>query len=551
MRGEADTALRVDLPGVLPDNRVITGQRLYGDPFADLTASAAYVRGIVSGLGRDGVGLLRTLSARPELKQLLLIVVVYGGSRTWDDVLFDLLGIQDSTPDHVQFRLLARRVGPDRPANLLWIQPADGGHGHVATGNVGNLLAPARWDSTDAVMCFPLEPAAADALRKWFDNLHARSRGLTPETAAAPRLRSPEGDADGERLWREYLEVLDGCDQESAAEPVIDADTGEIAQAVELTPSKLKAFPQPDPVFLAVQTAMAKGALVSLDRVDRIPPIDVPIRPEMLGEIGTRRVGGASRRVAYRVSLFDEKTQKQLNNRHADASTRLSAFSLMVRDGQRWMPEAAFSLFEQELAASQQKSRNALLAAIGDKPAADVVTTLSEKVARELRELAKQAGVSTTPSDRLLSDVLDDLKQRLETHLGKGAAPGIVRIEAGLSAREDAHYSPWGTVQTFLASAARLPREVISDPFRMRGLVTEAEAFLRAFDLFGDPLVRRYLARERVEKQAKEELVMIEEDIIGNETATPWHRAQALYSLITGAPLADIKQALLRTRPVE
>jgi len=42
----------------------------------------------------------------------------------------------------------------------------------------------------------------------------------------------------------------------------------------------------------------------------------------------------------------------------------------------------------------------------------------------------------------------------------------------------------------------------MSDPFRMRGLTTDAEAFLRAYDLFGDPLVRRYLARERVETQA-------------------------------------------------
>ena len=213
MRGEADTALRADLPGILPDNRVIAGQRLYSEPFADLTARAAFVRGLVSGLDRDGVGVLRTLVARPELKQLLLIVAVYEGSRTWDDVLFDLLGIQDSTADHVQFRLLARRVGPDRPANLLWIQPADGGHGHVVTGNVGNLLASAHWDSTDAVMCFPLEPAAADAVRKWFDNLHAHSRNLAPETAAAPRLQPAEGDAEGERLWREYLEVLDGRDR--------------------------------------------------------------------------------------------------------------------------------------------------------------------------------------------------------------------------------------------------------------------------------------------------------------------------------------------------
>jgi hypothetical protein len=104
-------------------------------------------------------------------------------------------------------------------------------------------------------------------------------------------------------------------------------------------------------------------------------------------------------------------------------------------------------------------------------------------------------------------------------------------------------------VQTFLASAARLPREVMSDSFRMRGLVTKAEAFVHAFNLFGDPLVHRYLARERVENQAKEELAMIDEDIIGNETATPWHRAHALYRLITGAAGADVTKALLQERP--
>jgi hypothetical protein len=89
VRGDADSALRAAVPGILPDNRVIAGQRLYGEPLADLTAGAAYVRGIVGGLDREGVGLLRTLAARPELKQLLLVVAVYGGSRTWDDVLFD------------------------------------------------------------------------------------------------------------------------------------------------------------------------------------------------------------------------------------------------------------------------------------------------------------------------------------------------------------------------------------------------------------------------------------------------------------------------------
>ena len=351
-----------------------------------------------------------------------------------------------------------------------------------------------------------------------------------------------------ERQWREYLEVLDGRDQDHpAAEPVINADTGEVEQAAKSTPSELEVFPRPDPVFLAVQTVMAKGALVSLDRVGRIPPIDVPIQSEKLGEIGTRRVGGASRRVAYRVSLFDETTQRRLNNRHADASKRLSDFSLMLRDGQRWIPKAAFSLFEQELAASQQKSRKTLLAAIGNNGAADFVSALSDKVEKDLRELAKQAGVSTPAPDSLLSEVLELLKKRLETHLGKEAAPGIVQIDATLSSREDAHYSPWGVVQTFLASAAQLPREVMSDPFRMRNLVTEAEAFLRAFNVFEDPLVDRYLKGERVENRAKKELVMIEE-IIDDETATPWHCSHALYLLITGAAADDVTKALRQER---
>ncbi len=134
----------------------------------------------------------------------------------------------------------------------------------------------------------------------------------------------------------------------------MNPETGAVDHPTDPPPSKQvvtvagiarSIFPRPDPVLLSLQTALAKGSLVSLDRVDWIPPLDMPIRPEMLGEVSTRRVGGALRRVAYRVSLFDEKTQRQLNNRHGDASARLSAFSLMLRDGQRWMPEKGVPAF--------------------------------------------------------------------------------------------------------------------------------------------------------------------------------------------------------------
>jgi hypothetical protein len=559
MTGSAVPEIQLDLliGQVIPDTRVLDGSRRYPAPTAlrDVVDTATHIRGLISGLDHRGVEWLRHLAKLPSLQACHLVLGLYPGCPTWDDVLLDALDIQEQASGSVQFRVRARRDGLDRPGNLLWVSRGSE-PSILVVGNLGNGLITTRWDATDANLVLPLTDVGEHALINWFDLLHANSRPLTRDTAKAPKLRLPDGTEEGARLWRDYLAKLAAVQSEQPA-PVVNPETGAVDHPTDPPPSKQvirvadvvrTIFPRPDPVLLAVQTAMAKGSLVSLDRVDRIPPLDMPIRPEMLGEIGTRRVGGASRRVAYRVSLFDEKTQKQLNNRHADASTRLSAFSLMVRDGQRWMPQAAFSLFEPELAASQQKSREVLLVAIGGKAAADVVTALADKVARELRELAKQAGLTTAPPDRLLNEVLAGLRKRLEGHLGKEAAPGMTRMEAKLSLHEDEHHSPWGMVQTFLASAARLPREVMSDPFRMRGLVSKPEALLTAFDVFGDPLVKRYLDRQRVDDQARHQLEMVEE-ILGTETASPWHRAQALHRLITGAAPADVTQALKQERP--
>lgn len=558
MTASADQELRLDLAlgQVIPDTRVLDGSRQYPKPTAlsDVFDNATHVRGLLSGLDHRGVEWLRHVALRPTVEACSLVLGLYPGCPTWDDVLLDALDIQQQSAGRVSFRVRARRDGLDRPGNLLWVSRGSE-PGVLVTGNLGNGLITSRWDATDANLVLPLTDVAEQALVNWFDLLHANSRPLTPETATAPKLRLPDGSEEGDRLWRAYLAKLAEAEAAQPA-PVVDPKTGAVDHPTDPPPSKQvisvagvvrSAFPRPDPVLLLVQTALAKGSLVALDRVDRIPPLDMPIRPEMLGEISTRRVGGASRRVAYRVSLFDEKTQKQLNNRHGDASTRLSAFSLMLRDGQRWMPEQAFPLFEQELAASHGKATKALLAAIGDKAAVDVVTALSGKVARDLRELAKQAGLTAAPPDSLLEDVLAGLQKRLEAHLGKEAAPGITRMEAQLDAREDAHHSPWGAVQTFVVSAARLPREVMSDPFRMRGLTTEADAFLRAFDIFSDPLVKRHLDGGRVEHQARQELEIVEE-ILSQEAATPWHRAQALHRLVTGQAPDVVRAALTEER---
>jgi hypothetical protein len=570
------TAICAGVPGVLPDNRVIAGLGFHPSPLRELTQRAKFIRGIISGLDREGVAIIREIASQPELEQLLLVVALYGGSRTWDDVLFDLLGLQDSSPNRISSRVLARRIGPDRPANLLWVQPRGGGYGHVVIGNVGNLLVDARWDATDAILSLPLEPAAADALRRWIDNLHARSRALTVENAAAPRLRLPEGDVEGERLWRQYLELLDAAEEgrraeivvESEtdevtsgsgptpsealldankegrrAEIVVDSETGEVTSGSGPTPSEANTFPRPDPVLLAVQTVLAKGSVIALDRSSRAPPLDTPVKAELFGEAAETRSGAARRQQRFSVSLFDEDTSRRLGNRRTAMADRLASCSLMLRDGVRWVPDAADELLNAEFAAVEQEAAAALKTAIGGKDAEDFVTATLSKIADDCGALAALIAPGRKSPASLVENIKADLTERLKKNLKQGMVPGINRSRYQISAAESAREGPWDQVQTFLGSAARFPRELFADVRRMFGMVSRAEALVAAFNVFDDPLVARYLEGRRVEQQARSELELIK-SIQEHEAAKPKQRAHALFRLLKGKAHEEVKAAL-------
>ncbi len=308
-----------ELPGIMPDNRVVAGMSVYSEPSAvlNLVRGAGFIRGMVSGLTREGVGVLRQVVTEPNLKLLVLVIGLHGSGRTWDDVLFDLLALQDSDAARVHFRLLARRAGEDRPANLLWVQSQEQGHGHIIVGNVGNLLAVERWDATDAVIATPLDPASAEALGKRVGNILAQSRALTVETAAAPRLSPPSGSVEGARMWQEHLDLLDNPQAESGAGAAVTVDpqTGEVTSVPEPLPPMASNFPKPDPVLLAVQSVLAKGSVVALDRLSLAPPLAAPVKADLFGERSETRSGAARRQQRFSVSLFDEDVTRRLEAR--------------------------------------------------------------------------------------------------------------------------------------------------------------------------------------------------------------------------------------------
>jgi hypothetical protein len=544
--------IEVSVPDLIPDTRARGSTAEYSQPtcLTDLVGTAAEVYGLVSDLDQRGTEWLRWVAMRPHNPSVVLVLALYPGCRTWEDVLADALEIQESTGRRIHFSMLGRRIGPARPANLLWLRSSKHDPGTAIIGNLGNFLAGVTWDLTDAVMTVPLTTASAETLRQWMDWIQLHSTPLTKITVIAPQLVPPDGTEEGRRQWNAYIELLDrnllnACDGRTVE---VDPRTGEVSAEDKSgnplpTLTSSGTLPKVDPVLKAVQKILNDGKLVSIDRVGRPPPFDAPLPPEMFGERRDDRTGAIRRRQQFTISLFDDEARKVLDNRRNDAPTRLSRFSLMLQEGQRWMPNAAFPLFEKELDDAAQKAMKALGTATNNSAPEDFVKVQRQKIQNDCQNMLTQLGRRTPPDQTLLEKVLADLLARLEGNLATGmrAKLGLGSYQLVDSPRED--LQPWGTIQTFLAGSARTVREALVSSFHFRGLVVDKQAFVRAFDLFRDPLIGRVLDGQPYENDANEQLRIIR--LIEDETnSSAQSRSNALWKLIQGEGEVAVRAAL-------
>jgi hypothetical protein len=545
--------LELKAPTLLPETLVRGGEAAYRQPtpLLDLVKATRFLAGMVAGLDHRGVEWLRWLAGQNSIERADIFIALYPACPTWDHVLADALDLQQSSNGAFHFRVLARRTGSERPANLLWLRSSATDPGSVLTGNGSNFLLRSTWDDTDANLVLPISTESAEVLRRWCDWTQVRSRKLTDETALAPQLVTPEGTEEGRQLWAAYLDRLDR-DATAPDQSVVSVDpnTGEITaktasgETIE-TLSSAGVIRPVDKVFLAVQASLGRGSLVTLDRVGRAPPLNAPMGAELFGEQGETHAGAIKRSQSFSISLFDEKTQKALDARRRGAADRLSRFSLMLREGQRWMPAPAFTLFEAELEAAAKAAKDALAAAIGGKTAGDFVQAARAKIEADYHSMLKQVGNGRSFDANAVERIVSSLTDRLRQNLEGGMRTAVSRTSVQIAAEENEQESPWGTIQTFLISAARMPREAISDGFFFRGLAVEQEAFLRAFDLFDDALVASHLAGNRVD--VRPQLAMIA-TIEADANSTSWNRSHALFRLIKGEPEARVMAALTEVR---
>ncbi len=419
--------------------------------------------------------------------------------------------------------------GEDSPP-LLWI---------AAAGNLG-LRRPQPHQGH--VLLAP-DAGMEEQFLDWYSGVEARAVPLSPRTSNIPSLVPAQGTIDGQLAWDAYL-------KECRAECSIPVSVDLVGEAVSSgaapedsgrpTPEQIAAAvrnetgrPKLDPLVPIVSQLFQKGFHATLDKTSRIPPLDLPINAQFFGIDKVRQRGVISRRVGYSISILDDKINRELEKHRKAASDILPKFTFALADGNRWMPIAAKSLYQQELKKAEEGGSEALRAVLGGNTKAFVVSK-REVVAKDAQQHYHEFNPGEKMPDEYIGKILDALEGRFEKALTGKFVPELSEVGTTFRAPHECQSDAnWAVARRLLVSIAEYPRKALKDyNYFFRGLKVEPEELLAAMNVLDDHIVSRASDR-RAEHIAKDELECLE--AIENSELRDRDKCAEIVALLNGS----------------
>jgi hypothetical protein len=172
--------------------------------------------------------------------------------------------------------------------------------------------------------------------------------------------------------------------------------------------------------------------------------------------------------------------------------------SLQLSQGVRWIPQAAISLLEREIAARNKRGAELLGAAVGGN--VEEFIKKREKLIRDnLNAMYRDLGHGDqVPEDRVQA-VLHDVRGRLEKALASSVAPTpVFNPIAAPNLTNSAGDEAWAQPLSLALHAARNLRESFADrhfPQQFKSLEFTQDEFDIVMDVFGDHLCQDHKYR--------------------------------------------------------
>lgn len=526
------------MPFVWPEPRVSARVRCYASdlPFESAASSAATVFGVVSAIDRRAINWIEGFLADQGDSKLRLVVSIHPTCRTTEADLQELLRLVERHGNRAGFKVYPERSLLDRSSNLLCLHGTDGSLA-ISTGPTENLgYAPIS--ASHANVAMQVTAGAFEACRKWFDYLWGMAGPLRPEVAASmPRLVLPEGDLEASRLWDAFRKQ---CLDQSTTEQVpvrveVDPDSGEVVLVDEhgepvASPTGEIGVPALDHLAEGVARVFDLGALVSIDKLSRIPPLEAPVKPGWFGVESFRQTGMVRAQTSIKVAPFDETTLKKIDRLRRVSGELLPRYSFSLADGVRWIPLQAIPLFEAALTAANDDARKLLGATVGDS-VEKFLLSQRDRIKADAQRMYEAYHPNGRIPDSAVDNILAELKTRLDKTRGDKIIPRVAYSPVAFNPSQSSEWSsPWGQAFALLKGIAEFPRQAMTDRFFWQGIKTDEDALIKAMDVAGDYLVEEYGSRNAMQ-QAEIDLHLIKqlEDAPGDAQ----DKCRALWALIT------------------
>ncbi|MDH0899003.1 hypothetical protein N5C12_06520 [Comamonas aquatica] len=526
------------MPFVWPEPLVSSGGSRYETalPFEVAARAALSVFGVVSAIDARAVNWMEGYLADSTETKLRLVISIHPTCRTSESDLQNLLRLVERHGDRAAFKVFPEASLLDRSSNLLCLCGADGDVA-VSVGPTENMgFAPAS--PSQANLASVVTAATFEACRKWFDYLWGIAGPLRPDVASTmPNLVLPEGDVEAARLWEDYRRRC--LAYESATDPpvraIVDPESGEVVlvdQNNEAVPSPTEAIGVPtlDPLSDCVARVFELGALVSVDKLSRIPPLEAPVKPEWFGVDSFRQTGMVKAQTSFKVAPFDEATLKKIDRLRRVSGELLPRYSFALADGVRWMPKQAIPLFEVALTAANDDAKQLLGQTMGDDIQA-FLASQRERIRSDAQRMYEGYHPGGKIPDNAVNNILDELKTRLDRTKADKLIPKVAYSPVAFNPSQKSEWSsPWGQAFALLKGISEFPREAMTNRFFWQGIRTDEEALIKAMNVAGDHLVDEYGGR-KAKQRAELELDLIKqlEDASGDALA----KCRALWALIT------------------
>lgn len=525
------------MPFVWPEPLVSSGASRYETalPFEEVARKARIVFGVVSAPDANAFNWMEGYLADGTETKLRLVISIHPTCRTSDSDLQELLRLVERHGDRAAFKVFPEASLLDRSSNLLCLCNVDG-DAVVSVGpteNMGFALA----SPSQANLVSVVTAATFEVCRNWFDYLWSVAGPLRPDVASSmPNLVLPEGDVKAARLWEDYRQRC--LAHESGTESpraIVDPESGKVVfvdQDEQAVPSPTEAIgvPKLDPLADRVARVFDLGALVSVDKASRIPPLEAPVKPEWFGVDSFIQRGMVKAQTAIKVAPFDEVTLKKIDKLRRVSGELLPRYSFSLADGVRWMPKEAIPLFEAALTVANDDAKKLLGQTMGDDIEAFLVSQ-RDRIYNDAQRMYESYHPGGRIPDNAVNNILDELMIRLDRTKAAKLIPTVAYSPVAFNPSQQTEWSsPWGQAFALLKGIAEFPREAMTNRFFWQGIRSDENALISAMNVAGDYLVKDYGSRNAMQR-AELDLSLIKQ--LENASGDGIAKCRALWALIT------------------